>query len=126
LFRDRGAVPGESGGPAVSEPPSFSLERTLTAPLDLGDVPIVQSRLGTAKKGDLGTTVAQGKITAASGPAAAAGLRVGDVVASIDGITGEPLAKCARTLLAVPVGTVVKIALASGKTVSVTAVPRTD
>lgn len=106
--------------------------------IDLGDVPAVRRRLAQGEvRGDLGlrwlelppdTEPEAYRLEVshvrAGGPAAAAGVKAGDVVVAVDGrdVRGARSA-LAYTLLAVPVGTKLTLGLARGDTVEVTAGP---
>lgn len=106
------------------------LLRTVTGPLEIGDVPVVTRRLADreAPRGSTGLVLAdipydgvaadqklEIRAVVAGGVAAKAGLRKGDRITSIDGaaISGE-LASCARTLLEAPPGTAIQLGLARG------------
>jgi S1-C subfamily serine protease len=104
--------------------------------VELGDIEVPKRRLPPETRGgDLGFDVAdqppdvepeayklQVSHLEPGGPAIASGLQVGDVIVAVDGVDvrGER-AYLAWTLLQVPQGAAVKLGLARGPTVSVTA-----
>lgn len=106
--------------------------RTLTAPLDLGDVLTVRSRRGAAPAGATGVTLGadDAGLTIRSvdpdGPAVDAGLAVGDTIVAIDGVAAPTLATCVDTLLGVPAGTTLSLSLSDGRTVQLVAAPARD
>lgn len=115
----------------------FRLNRTVTGSgtVDVGDLPIIKKRLKENEQaGELGirfkdqapdTNAADRKFEVSyiepTGPAANSGLKVGDVIVSVDGVdvTGEGWAS-AWTLLRAPPGTKLELGLARGATVTVT------
>lgn len=110
----------------------LSVTRTIegAGTVDVGDLALARSRLTPdGQPGELGITVSAREIrsVAAGSSAATAGLVVGDVIRSIDGIdvTGEH-APHVRTLLEGPVGMKVLLGLARGVTVPVILGPRTS
>ncbi len=107
--------------------------------VDVGDIKVPKRRVkGTEAGADLGfdlkapapgampqETVNQVSAVRAGGPAAAAGLKVGDVIVSTDGVDiqgGNHY--LAWSLWSVPVGTKVVLGLAGGATVTITAGPQ--
>lgn len=106
---------------------SVPMTRTNTGDAELGDLPIVRQRAkGDAVAGtglELGTRTSMLEVAAVEpkSAAAAAGLVPGDVLTSIDGVSGELLERCAALLLSVPAGTALQLGLARGETVTVTA-----
>ena len=106
--------------------------------VDVGDVQVPRRRLSPGQpEGDLGLAFVQQppgtepaarelkvRMVRAGGPAAAAGVKVGDVVVAVDGHDVRGVrASLAWTLMSVPVGAKVTLGLARGDSVTVTAVP---
>jgi hypothetical protein len=90
--------------------------------MDLGDLPLVRPRAQNA--GELGFTLGNGTVDSLdpNGPAAAAGLRMGDVVTAIDGVGPASLvADCGFAMIAVAPGSVLSLTLLRGDTIRVTA-----
>ncbi len=99
--------------------PPISL--VLSGPHDMGDVLVVTTREGD--RGDLGFSIEGATIVSVTptGPAARAGLRKGDTLRAIDGVSIEDdLRPCATQLLVTPAGTEVALTLARA-TIRVTA-----
>ena len=146
-FTVTGAFPGPSyvlGGNAEDEerygPVAAPVELPAgAATIDVGDVVVARQRLRDGdRRGYLGVGfgAAAPAVPAAprslvvstldaGGPAAVAGVQLGDVLVAIDGhdVRG-PRSYLATTLLGVPVGTRVALGLARGVTVTVTAAAR--
>jgi hypothetical protein len=94
----------------------------LRAPTDIGDLPVLRPRVDPG--GAVGFTLAAGKVDTVDpkGPAAAAGLRIGDVVTAVDGVGPASLVEdCGYAMISVAPGSVLSLTLARGETVKVTA-----
>lgn len=102
----------------------LSVDMEITGPTDVGDIPIVQARrTNDAPKATLGFSFGRNLVVdTIKEPAISAGLKKGDVVTAVDGVAGETLKGCQRSLIDVPIGTTVKLTLGSGKTISIVAV----
>ncbi len=96
------------------------------AVVELGSVKVARSRIAENERaGELGLTLGEGGVvTAALGPAAQAGVQVGDVVVAVDGhaMVGED-AYLFHELMRVKPGTVLRLTLARGETVALTVGP---
>ncbi|HUS28099.1 MAG TPA: carboxypeptidase-like regulatory domain-containing protein [Kofleriaceae bacterium] len=93
----------------------------LRSSLNVGDIALVRPR--TKIPSNVGFTLSGGTVdsVAPKGPAAAAGLRVGDVVTSIDGVgPASFVAECGFALIAVPPRTTLTLTLARGDTIKIT------
>jgi Carboxypeptidase regulatory-like domain/PDZ domain len=106
--------------------------------VDIGDIEVIKRRLPPRDRGgDLGLDFVeqppdlepdqyqfQVSKLEADGPAVASGIKVGDVIVAIDGVDVRgDRAYLAWTLMQVPAGTTLKIGLARGQTVTITAGP---
>lgn len=112
------------GGQPVVEIPPLRVSRSRTAPGEaIGDLGYVfkQAPPGTTSD-ELQHIVA---LVRPGSPAAAAGLQVGDEIVAVDGhaVTGAD-AYLYRSLINVPAGTAVRLGLARGVTVTITAAKR--
>jgi S1-C subfamily serine protease len=98
----------------------------VNGPQYLGEFPIVTPRVEIEKAGDVGFTLGGGRVDSLdpNGPAAAAGLRMGDVITAIDGAGPASLVEdCGFAMIAVAPGSVLSLTRASGDTIKVTAGP---
>ncbi|HTL33056.1 MAG TPA: carboxypeptidase regulatory-like domain-containing protein, partial [Kofleriaceae bacterium] len=96
----------------------------LRGPTHLGDIPIVRPRVELG--GDVGFTLGGGRVDSLDpkGPAAAAGLQMGDIITAVDGVGPSSLVEdCGFAMIAVAPGSVLSLTRASGDTIKVTAGP---
>jgi len=108
------------GQTEVSLAPIRVVKRRVAAGVAAGDLGFTFKRAGPTEDPLARRLVVA--VVRAGGPAAAAGLKVGDEVVTIDGhaVTGENV-YLHSSLLTIPAGAVVRLGLARGVTVAVTA-----